>query len=125
MLTDEQSKNWSLTFCDADEALRLTDDRLKEPLVPLLPLLSMMRHLSCPSGSSSVSLPPLFCCPLSLSLPSPLFVSMSPSLSLSYFCFYLCSVCMSLSPVSVSLSSVSSVSVSMSLSPLSFCPLSL
>lgn len=48
-------KLWLLTFCDREEALRLTDERLKEPLVPLRPLLSMLTHFSCPPYSSPVS----------------------------------------------------------------------
>lgn len=35
-----------LTFCDPEDALRLMDERLNEPLVPFLPLLSMLIQFS-------------------------------------------------------------------------------
>lgn len=59
----------SLTFCDPEDALRLMDERLKDPLVPLLPLLSMVAKFSCPPPSSSrlLSPPHLLHLPLVLS----------------------------------------------------------
>lgn len=41
-----------LTFWDPEDVLRLMDERLNESLVPLLPLLSMLIHFSCPPRSS-------------------------------------------------------------------------
>lgn len=91
-----------LTFCDPEDALRLMDERLNDPLVPLLPLPSMLSTFSRPPPSlSSLLLCPRLCsCFLMSSFSYFLrMTSVSSSLLMSHL---LCLLSLFLSPLVVS-----------------------